>query len=155
MYCQVLAEDDPIWLRGLVLAAAMQVGIAEAAKDMAVDHAKNRIQFGRPIGVNQAIKHRCVDMAVAAEAALEQTLFAAVCLRDCRRDADFQVLAAKAVASKAALANASEAIQVHGAMGFSYEHDMHLYLKRAHMLDRLLGSRSDHLGDLLAQSAAS
>ena len=53
----------------------------QAVTDLAVEHAKNRVQFGRPIGVNQAIKHACVDMAVASEAALQQTLFGAISLR--------------------------------------------------------------------------
>src|SRR5690606_38484351 len=63
--------------RALVLSAAYLAGIAEAARDMSVSHAKVREQFGRPIGVNQAIKHRCADMAVQAEAATSQSLYAA------------------------------------------------------------------------------
>lgn len=153
--CFVPAERDPIWLRGLVLAAAMQVGIAEACRDLSVDHAKNRVQFGRPIGVNQAVKHRCADMAVAAEAALQQMLYAALSLQEGNSDAKLHVLAARIVATKAALSNASEAIQVHGGMGYTFEHDVHLYLKRAHILDHLFGSRATHLDELLVLGAAS
>lgn len=148
-------DCDPIWLRGVLLAAAMHVGIAEACRDLSVDHAKNRVQFGRPIGVNQAIKHRCVDMAVAAEAALQQMVFAALALQEGNRDAELHTLAARIVASKAALSNASEAIQVHGGMGYTFEHDVHLYLKRAHVLDHSFGSRATHLDELLLLGAAS
>ena len=154
LLCWVSTEDDPIRLRGLVLSAALAVGIAEAAKELAVEHAKNRVQFGRPIGVNQAVKHACVDMAVAAEAAWQQTVFAAISLRSARADAEFQVLAAKTVAGRAAIGNAESGIQLHGGMGYTYEHDMHLYLKRAHVLDQLFGSPREHLGDLLAEEAA-
>ncbi|MDN5913934.1 MAG: acyl-CoA dehydrogenase family protein [Pseudonocardia sp.] len=152
--CWVPATQDPIALRGAVLAAAQLVGIAEATRDLSTAHAKTRIQFGRPIGVNQAIKHRCADMAVSAEAALQQTLFAAVSLRSGRADAEFQVRAAKVVAGRAAITNAAETIQVHGGMGYTYEHDAHLYLKRAHVLDQLFGSRTAQLAPLLAQEAA-
>jgi alkylation response protein AidB-like acyl-CoA dehydrogenase len=112
------------------------------------------VQFGRPIGVNQAIKHRCADMAVAAEAALSQTLFGAVALTAGRADREFQVLAGKIIASRAAIDGAAANIQIHGGMGFTYEHDAHLYLKRAHVLDLLFGRRADDLAALLAHEAA-
>jgi hypothetical protein len=152
--CRVTAGQDPIRLRGLVLAAGMLVGLAEAVRDQAVEHARTREQFGRPIGVNQAIKHACADMAVAAEAALSQTLFAAIGLRSAHRDAEFQVLAAKVVAGRAALDGAAANIQIHGGMGYTYEHDAHLFLKRAHVFHELLGRSTDHLGRLLVQGAA-
>jgi alkylation response protein AidB-like acyl-CoA dehydrogenase len=152
--CWVPAADEPIRLRGAVLASAILVGIAEAVRDASVEHAKNRVQFGRPIGVNQAIKHACVDMAVAAEAALEQTLFAAISLRSGRPDAEFQVLAANVVAGRAAIDNAAAGIQVHGGMGYTDEHHAHLYLKRAHVLDQFFGTSRDSLGALLAAAAA-
>jgi alkylation response protein AidB-like acyl-CoA dehydrogenase len=152
--CRVTAGQDPIRLRGLVLAAGMLVGLAEAVRDQAVEHAKTREQFGRPIGVNQAIKHACADMAVAAEAALSQTLFAAVGLRSGHSDAEFQVLAAKVVAGRAAIDGAAANIQIHGGMGYTYEHDAHLYLERAHVFHELLGRSTDHLGRLLTGGAA-
>ena len=95
--CWAPAEVVPLRLRGLALASAVLVGISQAVTELSVEHAKNRVQFGRPIGVNQAIKHACVDMAVSTEAALEQTLFGAISLRSGRADAEFQVLAAKVV----------------------------------------------------------
>ena len=146
--------QEPLRLRALVLVSAMLVGIAEAVRDQASEYARTRVQFGRPIGVNQAIKHRCADMAVAAEAALSQTLFAAVALESGRPDAEFQVLAAKIIAGRSALSGAAANIQIHGGMGFTYEHDAHLYLKRAHVLDLLIGRSADTLGRLLAQEAA-
>ncbi|HVW41735.1 MAG TPA: acyl-CoA dehydrogenase family protein [Amycolatopsis sp.] len=154
LLCWVSTMDEPLRLRGLALVSALQAGIAEAVRDLAVEHAGNRVQFGRPIGVNQAVKHACVDMAVAVEAASQQTMFGAISLRSARPDAEFQVLAAKSVAGRAAIGNAEAAIQVHGGMGYTYEHDVHLYLKRAHVLDQFFGSPRDHLGNLLIQEAA-
>ncbi|MBX6391162.1 MAG: acyl-CoA/acyl-ACP dehydrogenase [Frankia sp.] len=150
----VPASDDRIHLRALVLAAAMNVGIAEATRDMSAEYAKVRVQFGRPIGVNQAIKHACADMAVRAEAALSQLLFAAVCVQTARADAEFQALAAKIIADRYAIENAAANIQVHGGMGYTFDHDAHLYLKRAHVLDHVFGEPTDHLARLVAQPAA-
>src|SRR5699024_3463973 len=102
----------------------------------------------------QAIKHACADMAVGADAAMAQTLFAAVCVQSGRSDARFQLLAAKSVASRAAIANAEANIHIHGGMGYTYEHDAHLYLKRAHVLNQLFGEPNAVLADLLAQEPA-
>jgi len=131
------------------MVAAMLVGIAEATRDLSAEHAKTRVQFGRPIGVHQAIKHRCADMAVRAEAAGSQMLLAALCVESGRADATFQAAAAKVVATDAAVANAASTIQVHGGMGFTSEHDAHLFLERAHVLDHLLGDRRQHLARLV------
>jgi alkylation response protein AidB-like acyl-CoA dehydrogenase len=152
--CWVPAEVEPLRLRGLALASAVLVGISQAVTDLAVEHAKNRVQFGRPIGVNQAIKHACVDMAVAAEAALQQTLFGAISLRSGRPDAEFQVMAAKVVSGRAAVDNAAHCIQVHGGMGYTDEHNAHLYLKRAHVLDHFFGSSRESLAAVLAAAPA-
>ncbi|MER6972160.1 acyl-CoA dehydrogenase family protein [Nocardioides sp. NPDC057767] len=147
------SEDDPIWLRAVVLTAAGLSGLASAVTTMATEHAKLRVQFGRPIGVHQAIKHACADMAVASDAAMSQTLFAAVCVQTGRPDALFQALAAKTVAARAAIENAAAAIQVHGGMGYTYEHDAHLFLKRAHVISHLFGEPTHVLADLLEQGA--
>ncbi len=152
--CWVPSEAEPLLLRGLALASAVLVGISQAVTDMSVEHAKNRVQFGRPIGVNQAVKHACVDMAVAAEAALQQTLFGAISLRSGRADAEFQVLAAKVVSGRAAIDNAAQCIQVHGGMGYTAEHNAHLYLKRAHVLDCFFSSSRKSLSALLAAGPA-
>ena len=139
--------------RGLVLAAALLVGMAEATRDMAAAYATTRVQFGKPIGTFQAVKHQCADMAVRAEAALAQTLFAALTVADDRPDARFQATAAKVTAFDAAHRNAATNVHVHGGLGITWEHDAHLYVKRAHVVDRMLGGQRAHLLQLLAQPA--
>jgi alkylation response protein AidB-like acyl-CoA dehydrogenase len=147
-------EDDWIWGRAAVLAAAYLTGLAAAAAALATEHAKTREQFGKPIGVNQAIKHACVNMEIAAEAAQAQTLFAAIALASGRADALLQVLSAATVAGSAAVDNAAAGIQVFGGMGYTFENDMHLYLKRAHVFRHLFGEPTDVLAELLAQDRA-
>jgi alkylation response protein AidB-like acyl-CoA dehydrogenase len=147
-------EEDSIWGRATVLAAAYLTGIAAAAARAATEHAKTREQFGKPIGVHQAIKHTCVDMEIAAEAAQAQTLFAAIALADGRADALLQVLSAATVAGSAAVDNPAAGIQVFGGMGYTFENDMHLYLKRAHVFRHLFGEPTDVLAELLAQDRA-
>lgn len=150
----VTADIDPVHQRGQVLTTAMLVGICEATRDMATSYAKTRVQFGQPIGVHQAIKHRCADMAVGADAAVNQLLFAALSVVEGRVDAAFQVAAARVVADRAAMWNARENIQVHGGMGFTAECDAHLYVKRTHLLGRTFGGLRGAQSDLLAQPAA-
>jgi alkylation response protein AidB-like acyl-CoA dehydrogenase len=147
------STTDPIWLRATVLIAASLSGLAAAVTRMSTEHAKVRVQFGRPIGVHQAIKHACADMAVASDVAMSQTLFAAVCVQSGRPDGAFHALAARTVASRAAIANSGATIQVHGGMGYTYEHNAHLYLKRAHVLSHLFGEPTRILADLLEQGA--
>jgi alkylation response protein AidB-like acyl-CoA dehydrogenase len=148
------ADDDWIWGRAMVLSAAFLTGLASAATALATEHAKTRQQFGKPIGVHQAIKHTCVDMEVAAEAAQAQTLFAAIALDTGRADALLQVLSAVTVAGTAAVDNAAAGIHVFGGMGYTFESDMHLYLKRAHVFRHLFGEPADVLAELLAQDRA-
>lgn len=150
----VPASTDPIFSRAQVLAAATLAGLATAAKNMATEHAATRIQFGKPIGVNQAVKHMCADMAVSADASVSQTLFAAIALQSGRDDSEFQILSAKSVASRAAIDNAAHSIQVHGGMGYTYEHNAHLVLKRAHVYSHLFGEPTEVLAQLLQQGAA-
>ncbi|WP_375485157.1 acyl-CoA dehydrogenase family protein [uncultured Mycobacterium sp.] len=148
------ADSDWIWGRAVVLSAAYLTGLATAAAQAATDHAKTRIQFGKPIGANQAIKHRCVDMTLCAEAAQAQTFFAAIALDSQRADAAMQVLSAVIVAGSAAVDNAASGIQVFGGMGYTFENDMHLYLKRAHVFCHLFIEPADALAELLAQGGA-
>ena len=140
---QVTKDVDPIERRGQVLAAAMLTGITEAVRDIAAAHARDRIQFDRPIGVHQAVKHPCAEMAVHAERAYAQTIFAAVAHDEGRRDADFHAVSALLVATAAAESSTAATIQVLGGMGFTYEHDAHLYVKRARLLAQLFGAPSD------------
>ena len=148
-----LAELSPgsaVEARATLLAAAMLAGIAEAGRDAAVSHATVREQFGVPIGSFQAVKHRCADMAVRAEAAWATVSYAAVLLDEKDDSAAALALAAKLTATDAAVRSAQESIQVHGGIGFTYEQGAHLYVRRAHVLDHVLGGRRRHLADFLA-----
>ncbi|MBM7369193.1 acyl-CoA dehydrogenase family protein [Gordonia hydrophobica] len=148
------AESDWIWGRAQILDSAYLAGLADAITELCTEHAKTREQFGRPIGVHQAVKHAIVDMAVRAESASSQTFFAAAAFKAGRPDTEFQILAAKTVAAEAAISNGGASIQVHGGMGYTYEHDAHLYLKRAIVYKQLFASASDVLADLLDLEAA-
>lgn len=150
----VTSVVDAIERRGHVLAAAMLTGITEAVRDLAAEHATTRIQFDRPIGVNQAVKHPCAEMAVRAELAQAQTMFAAVAHDEGRGDADFHALSALLVAAGAAEATTSSTVQVLGGMGFTFEHDAHLYVKRALVLSHLFGGATRQLDRLLDLPAA-
>jgi alkylation response protein AidB-like acyl-CoA dehydrogenase len=137
------------WVRGGVLVAAMAAGIAEATRDDSALYARTRSQFGRPIGMFQAIKHRCSEMAIQAEAAWCQVAYAVLSLSAGHQDAMQQVSAAKVVASAAATENSSANIQNHGALGCTTEHSAHLYLKRSWVLAYLCGTTDYHQRQLL------
>lgn len=149
----VSSEQAPVRRRANLLIAAALVGMAQASRDLAVEYAGVRTQFGKLIGSFQGVAHHCADMELRASAARAQTSFAAVCERDQRPHAAFQVAAAGLVAADAALQNATMAIRVHGAMGFTAECDVHHYLKRAHVLDRVSGGARALQAELMAQPA--
>lgn len=135
-----LAEAGPAEaLRLRLIEAAALAGLARAALDMAVDYAKVREQFGRPIGSFQAVKHHCANMAIASRSATDQVTFAAIAVDDGRDDAALQVESAFFVAGSAAIENSSKNIQVHGGIGFSEEADPHRLLKRARLLVQIAG----------------
>jgi hypothetical protein len=144
------AASEPVHARAQLLLAAYAVGIGEATRDMAVDYAKNRQQFGKPIGTFQAIKHLCADMAIRSEAALCQVIFAALIQAEDGAGVDFHTVSAKLVAVDAALKNAASNIQVHGALGFTAEADAHSYLKRAHLVEQLWGDTRHQRRRMLA-----
>jgi alkylation response protein AidB-like acyl-CoA dehydrogenase len=123
------------------LIAAMLAGNAEGSRDLAVEYAKTRTQFGRPIGSFQAIKHRCADMHVRARTAYAQAMHAAMAAAAEFPDAPRQSAAALLVSAEAAIRNAESSIQIHGGMGFSAECAAHLFLKRAHVL-RIIGGEA-------------
>ncbi|HEY1445365.1 MAG TPA: acyl-CoA dehydrogenase family protein [Acidimicrobiales bacterium] len=142
--------DDPgrLWHHGALLTAALQVGHAAAALELAVAYAKERQQFGKPIGSFQAVKHMCADMLVRSEVA-RAAVHAAACLCDAPdvvateaeaagstpgQMLERSVVGAKLLADEAALTNARTSIQVHGGMGFTWEVRLHLHLKRARVL---------------------
>jgi len=132
-------EDKSLLLGTHLLLAAMLCGLLETTCDMAAEYARTRVQFGRPIGAFQAIKHRCADIALATELCWSQTLQAAAALQAGSTDAEFHVLTAKLLAGDEALNATRFNIQVHGGMGFTDEVDAHRLLKRAHVLHQLLG----------------
>lgn len=133
----VSAADSPLPRRAGLLICAQLLGIAEAAKDLAVEYAKVREQFGQPIGAFQSIKHGCAEMAVQCEAAYAQTFFAGLTADADLPDAQFQCAAAGLLAPDAALKNARMGIQIHGGIGFTSDCRAHRYLKRAHLLNWL------------------
>jgi alkylation response protein AidB-like acyl-CoA dehydrogenase len=128
-------------LEGATLAAALLLGLAGAVTDMAVAYAKERKQFERPVGSFQAVKHILADMLVRTEVARAAVYAAGAHLDDPGvGDVQRAVTGAKLMAGDAALANGKACIQVHGGMGFTWEVDAHLYLKRARVLDTVFGS---------------
>lgn len=148
------AEED-IRLRAFVLIAAYAVGIAEAARDEAVEYAKVREQFGQPIGKFQAVKHRCAEMAIRTEVAYCQATYAALAYDNALEDQALHIVAAKLLATDAAMHNSADNIQTHGAFGFTAEANAHLYLKRSHTLDFLGGAMREQKKDLLTLPARS
>ena len=144
----VLASGDVahhLWQRGVVLTAALALGVAGGTGDLATQYAKEREQFGRPIGGFQAVKHLCADMLVRTEVA-RAAVYAAACALDGASDDDPAVAAsvAKSVAGEAALANGKAGIQVHGGMGFTWEVHAQRYWKRAVTLDATFGTADTH-----------
>jgi hypothetical protein len=142
------SSKEDIYRRGVLLTAAMQLGIAEACRDRSVEYAKVREQYGKPIGAFQAIKHECAEMAVRCEAALSQIYVAAIELDDSNENAGFDITCAKVLATDAARINSNVAVQVHGGMGFTQEMDIHLFVKRAHVMDQLFGGEHRQLESL-------
>ncbi len=130
--------------RGMVAIAAELVGVAQRALDMAVDYAKEREQFGRPIGAYQAVSHRCADMLWDVEEARSLTLYAAWCADDEPESLPYAAHMAKARASDAGWSVTSAALQVLGGIGFTWEHDLQFLLKRARVDGELLGSARAH-----------
>lgn len=148
----VASGDDVRRLRraGILLTAAQQLGLALAAVDLATAYAKEREQFGRPIGSFQAVKHLLAEMLVKAEVA-RAGVYAAACAFDDASDddPDRAASAAKVMAGEAALFNGKTGIQVHGGMGFTWEVDAQRYWKRAVVLDNTFGA-VDHHATLVA-----
>ncbi|MEU1907259.1 acyl-CoA dehydrogenase family protein [Streptomyces hygroscopicus] len=116
---------DRLRREAALLTAAQQLGSASRTVELAVEHAKRRTQFGRPIGAFQAVQHLCAGMLVRAESARSVVYAAAV------TEEPGDIAAAKLLADEAAVRNARDCLQVHGGMGFTWEADVHLHLKRA------------------------
>ena len=136
------ADDASRWrLEGAALTAALLAGVAAGACELTVAYARERRQFGRPVGSFQAVKHALADMLVRAEMARVQAYAAAAHVDEPDvADTVRAVAAAKLVAGDAALQNGKAAIQLHGGMGMTWEVDAHLFLKRAWVLDASFGA---------------
>ena len=124
--------------------AAEQLGGAQPALDMAVGYAKTRHQCGRPIGSFQAIKHRCADLLLEVESLRSAVAYAAAAVAENSAEVPVVAALAKAYASDVYFHVAAENIQIHGGIGFTWEHDAHLYFKRAKSSELLLGDASYH-----------
>ncbi len=149
-----LPEGEPIGdaraaarmrLEGAAIVSGQQLGLAEGALDLANEYAKNREQFGRPIGGFQAVKHILAEMFVRQEAARAGAYNAGATL-DTPEVANVEraVSAAKLTAGEGAIRNARSCIQVHGGMGFTWEVIAHYYLKRAWVLENVFGTQDEH-----------
>ncbi|HEX9032335.1 MAG TPA: acyl-CoA dehydrogenase family protein [Streptosporangiaceae bacterium] len=124
--------------------AAEQLGGAQRALDMAVSYAKVRHQFGRPIGSFQAIKHRCADLLLEVESLRSAVVYAAAAVAEDSAEVPTLAALVKALASETYFHVAAENIQIHGGIGFTWEHDAHLYFKRAKASELFLGDVSYH-----------
>ena len=124
--------------------AAEQVGGAQACLEMATDYAKTRLQFGRPIGSYQAIKHMCADMLVSVEFAKSAAYNACFAAAEGAEDFLESAALAKAYCSESYFHAAADTIQIHGGMGFTWEHPAHLYFKRAKASELLFGDAAHH-----------
>ncbi len=130
--------------------AAEQVGGAQRVLNNAVAYAKDRVQFGRPIGSFQAIKHKCADMLLDVESAKSAAYYAAWAAQELNDELPIAASLAKSFCSEAYFHCAAENIQIHGGIGFTWEHHAHLYFKRAKSSELFLGDPSYHR-ELLAQ----
>jgi alkylation response protein AidB-like acyl-CoA dehydrogenase len=130
--------------------AAEQVGGAQKCLEMSVEYAKVRVQFGRPIGSFQAIKHKCADMLLEVESAKSAAYYAMWAASELNDELPVVASLAKAYCSDAYFHAAAENIQIHGGIGFTWEHPAHLYFKRAKSSELLLGDPTYHR-ELLAQ----
>lgn len=129
---------------GWLCLAAEALGGAQAALDRTVAYARERVQFGRPIGSFQAYKHRLADMMVAIEQARSAVYWAACAHDEAAPDAELALHAAKSFCADTYFKCAGDMIQLHGGIGFTWEHDAHLFFKRARSIQTMLGSGAWH-----------
>lgn len=145
-----IAALDAIRRWGWTLIAADALGGAEACLARTTEYARERVQFGRPIGTFQAVKHALADIAVEIEQARSAVYWAAAEPAD-SADAMFAAHAAKAVACETYAHAAAAMIQLHGGIGFTWEHDSHLYFKRAQANRSWMGTPDWHFNQIAAQ----
>ena len=133
------ASLDAVLTEARVALAADMTGGAERVLEMTVEHVKTRRQFGRAIGTFQAVQHACADMMVAVECAKAATTYAAWAVAERADDATVAAATAKATAGDAYRQVTAKAIQLHGGIGFTWEHDLHVYYKRAMSTEATFG----------------
>ncbi len=151
---EVVAGAEDFLDRAAVAFSAELLGLSAKAMEMAVEYAKVREQFGKPIGSFQAVKHRCADMLVDVEGMRSAVYWAAWCVGAGDPDASIAASTAKAWCGDASKRVLASALQVHGGIGFTWEHDLHLYLKRAQLDQISFGDAAfhrDRLASLLRQ----
>jgi alkylation response protein AidB-like acyl-CoA dehydrogenase len=151
----VLDDEPAVWLggaaaadtvidRAVVAVSAEMLGAATAVLDMSVQYAKDRVQFGRPIGSFQAVKHRCADMLVDVEGMRSAVYYSAWAVGAADPDRSAAASAAKVWCSDAARRVMASGLQVHGGIGFTWEHDLHLFLKRSQLDQVTMGDATFH-----------
>ena len=133
---------------GATLTAEFQLGLADRLTEMAVEYAKERKQFDRPIGGFQAIKHMCADMLLEVESARSAAYYAAWAAAEDSDELPLVASLAKAYCSEAYFRAAADNIQIHGGMGFTWEAAPHLYFKRAKASELLFGDAAHHREEL-------
>jgi alkylation response protein AidB-like acyl-CoA dehydrogenase len=150
-----VGDGDRVFERAAHLAvvalAAEQVGGAQRVLDATVEYAKVRVQFGRPIGSFQAIKHKCADMLLAVETAKSAAYYASWAAAEAPEELPVVAPMTKAYCSEAFTRCAADTIQVHGGIGFTWEHFAHIYFKRAKSSELLFGDPAYHRKRLAAQ----
>jgi alkylation response protein AidB-like acyl-CoA dehydrogenase len=134
--------------RALTALALEAVGVASHALALGVEHAKSREQFGRPIGAYQAVSHKLADTYVETELARSLAYWAAWCIAEDDGQAELAASAAKTYAAEAAVAACERAIQVHGGMGFTWDHPLHRYYKRALWIESFDRSGAAHRAEI-------
>jgi len=145
---------DSLLRRAAVMSSAEMLGAARRCLDMSVEYAKVREQFGQPIGSFQAVRHRCAEMLLEVENAHAAVYYAAWALTAGAEDAAIASSICKSYVSEAARRVCGDSIQVHGGIGFTWEYDLHLYMKRAKALEPLYGDTEYHR-ELIARHVTS
>ena len=148
---ELLGEEGAGWRtwewvrdRALVVLAAEAVGGSEKVLEDSVAYAKERVQFGKPIGVHQAIKHKCADMLILVESSKSVTYYAAWSAAEESDETPLAAAMAKAYTSDAYRQTSAENIQIHGGVGFTWEYDCHYYFKRAKAIEVTYGDPTEH-----------
>ena len=151
---EALTGDSQAALDRVVTALAGEtVGVAQHAMEMAVEYARDRKQFGRPIGSYQAVSHRCAQMLLEVEGSRSAAYYAAWCADAEPESMPAAAAMAKAYSSDAGWRVTGSSLQVHGGIGFTWEHDLHFFLKRAKVDALLWGSATEHRERVAEQTA--